>query len=126
MGGIYYFKFAVALAVAAIPEGLPTVITACLALGTRRLTERKSIVKKLSSVETLGSTTVICTSTAGLTINCPKVTDFIVFDKAAHKSTLISVNAASGEFVNLGEQLAGFGNLKQFVQALFVNNVHRW
>ena len=115
------FMVAVSLAVAAIPEGLTAVVTIVLSIGMNRMVERKAIVKNLVSVETLGSTTAICSDKTGtLTQNEMTITkvftDFKEFDVAGSGYT------PEGDITLEGETITDHDQIKLLMTVASLSN----
>ncbi|KAL3064953.1 hypothetical protein OYC64_001063 [Pagothenia borchgrevinki] len=102
------FTIGVSLAVAAIPEGLPIVVTVTLALGVMRMVKKRAIIKKLPIVETLGCCNVICSDKTGtLTKNEMTVTQLFTSDGLHAEVTGVGYNGAGDVLVD-GEIVHGF------------------
>jgi Ca2+-transporting ATPase len=120
------FLAGVSLAVAAIPEGLPAIVTVALALGVQRMIKRRAIVRKLPSVETLGSASVICSDKTGtLTQNKMAVTHVWI------EGSMVEVSGTGyepeGEFFegNRAVRAQAHGTLYKMLQlGVLCNNAH--
>jgi Ca2+-transporting ATPase len=88
----------IALAIAAVPEGLPAVATIALAVGLRRMARRNAIVRRLSAVETLGATTVVCTDKTG-TLTAGQMTATVVAAPGRRLEVTGTGYAPEGEFL---------------------------
>ena len=117
------FMIAVSLAIAAVPEGLPAIVTISLALGMREMVRRHALIRRLSSVETLGSATVICSDKTGtLTQNEMTVTRLWVDSQVFNITG--SGYSPTGDFQIDGEpvDLAGFPGARTALWVGVLNN----
>lgn len=113
----------VSLAVAAIPEGLPAIVTIVLAIGMGRMVNKNAIVKKLLAVETLGSTTYICSDKTGTLTQNEMTVKKVYSDGKFYDVTGIGYEP-EGQILNQGNELTHdeLNNLKALLYACILNN----
>lgn len=105
--------FAVSVAIAAVPEGLPTTITIALALGASVLARKKAVIKKLTAVETLGAVTTICSDKTGtLTKNEMTAREIYLADRSIYEISGVGYNPNLGEINFVGGNQSHEENFK--------------